>query len=93
MSCQSRDAGGHATDTDTMSGGYNWIFEYKIGSSGNKIYSHTLCVPCHKSVPLPGVDVMIANFCDFRQYSAKNSAFFLKPMYNPNFTKNSCSLN
>jgi hypothetical protein len=28
----------------------------------------------------PGVDVMIAIFCDFRQFSAKKLAFFQKPM-------------
>jgi hypothetical protein len=26
----------------------------------------------------PGIDVMITNFCDFRQFSAKKLAFFSK---------------
>ncbi len=26
----------------------DWVFEYKPGSSGGKIYSHTMCVPCHR---------------------------------------------
>lgn len=26
----------------------DWVFEYKPGSSGGKIYSHTMCIPCHR---------------------------------------------
>ena len=26
----------------------DWIFEFKPGSSGGKIYSHTTCIPCHR---------------------------------------------
>ena len=25
-----------------------WVFEYKTGSNGGKIYSHTMCIPCHR---------------------------------------------
>ena len=49
MSCKSRDAAGTTSEVDTSTG-YNWVFEYKIGNNGTKIYSHTLCVPCHKFV-------------------------------------------
>jgi hypothetical protein len=30
--------------------------------------------------PIPGVDIMITIFCDFRQFSAKNRRFSQKPM-------------
>ena len=26
----------------------DWVFEYKPGNSGGKIYSHTMCIPCHR---------------------------------------------
>jgi hypothetical protein len=29
---------------------------------------------------IPGVDVMVTIFCDFRQFSAKQLAFFSKPV-------------
>ena len=25
-----------------------WVFETKTGTKGDKIYSHTMCLPCHK---------------------------------------------
>ena len=28
----------------------DWVFEYKPGNSGGKIYSHTMCIPCHRQV-------------------------------------------
>jgi hypothetical protein len=26
----------------------DWVFEFKPGNAGSKIYSHTMCIPCHK---------------------------------------------
>ena len=26
----------------------DWVFEYKPGATGGKVYSHTLCIPCHR---------------------------------------------
>lgn len=28
----------------------DWIFEFKPAASGGKIYSHTMCIPCHRQV-------------------------------------------
>jgi hypothetical protein len=43
---------------------------------------------CHRSTFLPGVDVMIKIFGDFRQFSAKNWRFFQKQMAGSTFLHN-----
>jgi len=46
-SCGSKSASG--TDIKTKADGkFEWIYETKISMKGDKIYSHTMCVPCHK---------------------------------------------
>jgi hypothetical protein len=47
MSCKATDASGNTPEVEGRNAN-SWVFEYKIGNNGNKIYSHTLCVPCHK---------------------------------------------
>jgi hypothetical protein len=37
-----------------------------------------MCLPTYIILFQPGVNVMIAIFCDFRQFSAKKFAFFSK---------------
>jgi hypothetical protein len=52
------------------------------------IHSKSISFQCVIKVPgdLPGVDVMITIFCDFRQFSAKQIGVFLKiQCYDQNF--------
>jgi len=44
-SCGSKTPSG---DTEEKDEGMEWIFETKTGLKGEKIYSHTMCQPCHK---------------------------------------------
>jgi len=43
-SCGSKTPAGDGEKDEGM----DWIFETKVGSKGDKVYSHTMCHPCHK---------------------------------------------
>jgi hypothetical protein len=51
-----------------------------------RFFIHQWAIYVHEHWVRPGVDVMIAIFCDFRQFSAKKIGVFLKNQcYDQNF--------
>jgi len=47
VSCGSKTPAGDGEDME-QGEALDWIFETKTGSKGEKMYSHTMCHPCHK---------------------------------------------
>lgn len=45
VSCSSKNSAG---DQEDEYGSLPWVFETKQGLKGDKVYSHTMCQPCHK---------------------------------------------
>lgn len=43
ISCKAKNAMGTEGESS------KWVMEYKTAPSGNKVFSHTMCPPCHKA--------------------------------------------
>ena len=62
----------------------DWVFEFKPGSTGGKIYSHTMCIPCYRyGFSLLFLPYLITNFICFQNVEKRPILSRMQHMLRP----------